>query len=184
MLSFSRTNITVMIIVFNCCVLYFQFQFPFVEVLRVKEVKFRLRLPIGFNYKDYNFSEIDYEIGRQRQMDATMKSDDILEINDFSESENEENIPTYADNTVDNHVQSKSSPRNKYNGKPAPFLKTKSVQQIEKKKLKRTNTETSISTIDDDEHDDDTDDDDYDDDDVDSLDSGEIVVSFNCHLYF
>lgn len=148
----------------------FQFDFPFIEVIRVKEVKFRLRLPIGFNYKDYNFSEIDYEIGRQKQIDASQKTDDILEINDLSDSENEENNPAIPDTAVNNKVQSKSSPRNKYNGKPAPFLKSKSVQHIEKKKLKRTNTETSISTLDDDNTDDS-------DSDCDSPDSEEIVVS-------
>lgn len=134
-------------------------------------MKFRLRLPTGFNYKDYNFSEIDYEINRQKQIDASMKSDDILEISDLSESENDDNIREVPEETVKNKVPSNSSPQTKYNGKPAPFVKSKSVQQIEKKKLKRTNTETSISTLSDDS-DDDTDDDD----DAESQDSGEIVV--------
>ena len=139
----------------------FQFDFPFIEVIRVKEFRFRLRLPIGFQYKDRNFSELDYEINRQeKKLEAATKSTDILEISDLSDSDNDtsrvstpksvDKIPT---------VQSKDSLKvTKVTNNNKIFKKSKSVQQFDKKELKRTTTETSIETFDiDDETDSDLD---------------------------
>ncbi|KAL5007346.1 hypothetical protein ScPMuIL_016152 [Solemya velum] len=55
------------------------FDFPFVEVRRVREVRFRARLPTGWNYNDHNYNEIDYEMSKTKGRRTSM---DILEIDD------------------------------------------------------------------------------------------------------
>ncbi|XP_076439472.1 uncharacterized protein LOC143279336 [Babylonia areolata] len=45
-----------------------QYDFPFVEVHRCKEVRFRPRMPISWNYNDHDFSEIKYQMSKQEMM--------------------------------------------------------------------------------------------------------------------
>ncbi|XP_052247823.1 ceramide kinase-like protein [Dreissena polymorpha] len=124
------------------------FDFPFIEVLRVKEMRFRLRIPLGFQYNDHNFSEIDYEINRQQKMlESATKSTEILDINELSDSDEELEIDDLTTSKPSSgSVKSKSSLRVENNNKPKA-MKTLSVQQIDKKKINRTNTETSIDTF-------------------------------------
>ncbi|XP_052810325.1 ceramide kinase-like protein [Mya arenaria] len=151
-----------------------QFDFPFIEVLRVKEFKFRLRLPTGFQYKDRNFSELDYEINRQqKQMDSATKSMEILEIDDLIESDNDDQVDKSPSPSLNDSVHSKDSKRVNNNNKPAPFKKAKSVQHFDKKVLKRTSTETSIETFTTDDTDSDSDTEDSDSD----MENGKEIVS-------
>ncbi|XP_060598837.1 ceramide kinase-like protein [Ruditapes philippinarum] len=145
-----------------------QLDFPFVEVLRVKEVRFRLRLPTGFKYNDTNFNEIDYELERRKNLIDNASKSDILELSELSDSDDDDAL-SKSNNSTGKTVQSISTTTK---SKP-PFKKSQSVQQISSKLLKRTNTETSIKVknMDDSE---DSDDDDLDDDD-DSDNSGDIV---------
>ncbi|KAK3581636.1 hypothetical protein CHS0354_011135 [Potamilus streckersoni] len=65
-----------------------QFELPFVEVHHAKEVRFRRRWPIGFNYKDFSFNEIDYEMSRRENLNRAFTPDSsILEIDDPIEDE-------------------------------------------------------------------------------------------------
>ncbi|XP_071101915.1 ceramide kinase-like protein [Haliotis cracherodii] len=57
-----------------------QFDFPFIEVHRVKEVRFRPRLPTSWKHRDHSFSEIDYEMSRLKSRKSS-KSAEVL--NDF-----------------------------------------------------------------------------------------------------
>lgn len=158
-------------------ILLFQFDFPFVEVLRVKEVRFRLRLPTGFKYNDSNFNEIDYEIERRKNLlDSASKSKtEILEINELSDSDDEDDLSKSSSSTAKTVQSSSATTKSK-----PPFKKSQSVQQFSSKSLlKRTNTETSIklhNTGDSEDSDSDDDDDD------DSDNSGEIVVRFLAYL--
>lgn len=151
-----------------------QFDFPFIEVLRVKEMRFRLRIPLGFQYNDHNFSEIDYEINRQQKaLESATKSTEILDINELTDSDEELEIDDLTKSKDSSgSVKSKSSPRVENNNKPKPLLKTLSVQQLEKKKINRTNTETSIDTFSVDDSDESDDDDSND-----EKETEEIVVS-------
>lgn len=141
------------------------------EVLRVKEVRFRLRLPTGFKYNDSNYNEIDYEISRQKNLNATSRSIEVLEINDLGDSDDD--VDDASSNQKNNSVQ--STPTTCTTKVKPPFKKSQSVQQFASKSLKRTNTDTSIEVP----NLDDSEDDEDDDDDVnsDSEDSGDIVVS-------
>lgn len=140
-----------------------QFDFPFVEVLRVKEVRFRLRLPTGFKYNDSNFNEIDYEMARRKnQMESATKSSDIIEIHELSDSDDDDKLSKSSNSVQSMSTTAKSKP---------PFKKSQSVQQFSKKSLKRTNTDASIKLDDID----DSEDDDDDDEDNDSDNSGDIV---------
>ena len=159
---------------------FFQYDFPFVQVLRVKEVRFRLRFPTGFNYNDYNFSEIDYEIQRkQKQVSALTKSTEILEIDDIdeinSDSESDRSTPV-------NRPNSSSVVQSNKKNRP-PLLKAKSFQvESKKKELKRTSTETSIDLpSSDSDSDDDSEEENGKDDDDDW--AGEVVV-WACALYY
>ncbi|WAQ94320.1 CERKL-like protein, partial [Mya arenaria] len=154
---------------------FIRFDFPFIEVLRVKEFKFRLRLPTGFQYKDRNFSELDYEINRQqKQMDSATKSMEILEIDDLIESDNDDQVDKSPSPSLNDSVHSKDSKRVNNNNKPAPFKKAKSVQHFDKKVLKRTSTETSIETFTTDDTDSDSDTEDSDSD----MENGKEIVTF------
>ncbi|XP_062581294.1 ceramide kinase-like protein [Saccostrea cucullata] len=57
-----------------------QFDFPFVEVIRVKEVKFRPRLPTGWKHTDRKFHEIQYRMSKLERQAS--KGSQILEIDD------------------------------------------------------------------------------------------------------
>ena len=46
--------------------IFFQFDFPFVEMILCKEVRFRPRIPISWNYNDHDFSEIKYQMSKQQ----------------------------------------------------------------------------------------------------------------------
>lgn len=146
------------------------------EVLRVKEVRFRIRLPTGFKYNDSNYNEIDYEISRQKNLNATSKSIEVLEINDLGDSDDDD----VSSNPKNNSVQ--SIPNTFTTKAKPPFKKSQSVQQFASKSLKRTNTDASIEVpnLEDSEDDDDDDDDDIN---GDSEDSGDIVVSYYCIIY-
>lgn len=101
-----------------------QFDFPFVEVIRVKEVRFRMRLPIGFNYKDYNFSEIDYEMNRKKS--HITQSLEILEINELSDSDDENSTNTSISTIEKEGQSSKHSSKQRNDNSPMmlqPFPK-------------------------------------------------------------
>ena len=94
---------------------------------------------MGFNYNDYNFSEIDYEIERQKkQVSALTKGTEILEIDDYEDSDSE-NESTRIKSSMSSHsVQSNNKTR-------PPLTKAKSFQiENKRKELKRTSTERSI----------------------------------------
>ncbi|GFS14015.1 ceramide kinase-like protein [Elysia marginata] len=42
-----------------------QNDFPFIEVIKAKEIRFRPRYPTGWNYNDHDFSEIKYQMERE-----------------------------------------------------------------------------------------------------------------------
>ena len=141
-------------------------------MIHVKEVRFRIILPVGFSYNDYNFSEIDYEIQRQeKQMSALTKDTEILDIDDcdISDSDSEESRPVSSSTT---HSNGKNRP---------PLTKAKSFQvETKRKEFKRTNTETSIKSEDLPSSDSDSDDDSLDGENHHNKDdewSGDIVVS-------
>ena len=58
--------IIVVIYISFCSFGHFQFDFPFVQTIRCKEVKFRPRSQKTWNYNDHNFSEIKYEMNQQQ----------------------------------------------------------------------------------------------------------------------
>lgn len=45
----------------------------------MREVRFRARMPTGWNYNDHNYNEIDYEMSKAKGRTNSM---DILEIDD------------------------------------------------------------------------------------------------------
>ena len=96
-------------------------------------------MPTGFNYNDYNYSEIDYEIERQKkQVSALSRSTEILEIDDYENSDSENESTQVKSSTTSHSVQSNNKTR-------PPLNKAKSFQiENKRKELKRTNTETSI----------------------------------------
>ncbi|XP_041367331.1 ceramide kinase-like protein [Gigantopelta aegis] len=95
-----------------------QFDFPFVEVQRVKEVRFRPRVPISWNYKDHDYSEIDYEMAklRRRQSQQT-KSVDVLDLEDVSScSSSSQSVGERADSTLALNGLSASDDDNDHDG--------------------------------------------------------------------
>ncbi|XP_048755336.2 ceramide kinase-like protein [Ostrea edulis] len=60
-----------------------QFDFPFVDVIRVKEVKFRPRLPTGWKHTDRQFHEIQYRMSKVQR--ERSKGSQILEIDDVDD---------------------------------------------------------------------------------------------------
>ena len=101
----------------------------------MSEIRFRLRLPTGFNYNDYSYNEIDYELERRKRQNesALSRSVEILEIDDISDNEGEWDSPQSMPKM--NKTQPKSKP---------PMLRKGSLQQVPKKLLKRTNTEVEM----------------------------------------
>ncbi|XP_078320681.1 ceramide kinase-like protein [Crassostrea virginica] len=62
-----------------------QLDFPFVDVIRVKEVKFRPRMPIGWKHTDRSFHEIQYRMSKLERMAS--KDSQVLEIDDGEDEE-------------------------------------------------------------------------------------------------
>ncbi|KAK6178105.1 hypothetical protein SNE40_012934 [Patella caerulea] len=60
-----------------------QFDFPFVETFRVKEVRFRPRFPSSWNYKDHDFNEIDYEMSKVNRNQINNRSKSMQVITDL-----------------------------------------------------------------------------------------------------
>lgn len=76
----------------------FQFDLPFVETHRVKEIRFRPRLPITWNYKDYNFSEIDYEMGKvAKRLNQRTKSMNMIPVDSDDDSEEDSDDEGFGD---------------------------------------------------------------------------------------
>ncbi|KAL8601269.1 hypothetical protein ACOMHN_003213 [Nucella lapillus] len=63
-----------------------QYDFPFVEVHRCKEVRFRPRMPISWNYNDHNFSEIKYQMSKQEMLQKKHRQHQSMEIIDELDS--------------------------------------------------------------------------------------------------
>ncbi|XP_060083481.1 ceramide kinase-like protein [Ylistrum balloti] len=59
-----------------------QFAMPFVERVRVKEVRFKPRSRTTWNYKDHSYSEIEYRESAVKHRRGTIQSMDVLEIAD------------------------------------------------------------------------------------------------------
>ncbi|KAK3109145.1 hypothetical protein FSP39_023933 [Pinctada imbricata] len=57
-----------------------QFDFEFVDVIRVKEVKFRPRQPTGWNYNDHSFSEVEYRMKNLKSRRS--KSETVIHLDD------------------------------------------------------------------------------------------------------
>ncbi|KAK7498390.1 hypothetical protein BaRGS_00010344 [Batillaria attramentaria] len=58
-----------------------QFDFPFVEVIRCKEVRFRPRMPTSWSYNDHDFSEIKYQMNQleKRQKQRNHRSMEVID---------------------------------------------------------------------------------------------------------
>jgi hypothetical protein len=59
-----------------CFIVIFQFDFPFVEIHRVKEVKFKPRFPIGWNYSDTKYNEVEDRMRSAQHRMSIQKSHD------------------------------------------------------------------------------------------------------------
>ncbi|GFO42066.1 ceramide kinase-like protein [Plakobranchus ocellatus] len=55
-----------------------QNDFPFIEVIKVKEVRFRPRYPTGWNYNDHDFSEIKYQMEREGSKAQNQESMEVI----------------------------------------------------------------------------------------------------------
>ncbi|XP_059171531.1 ceramide kinase-like protein [Physella acuta] len=69
------------------------FDFPFIEIHKIKQVRFRPRFPTGWNYNDHEFNEIKYQIERESQIQNKLSSPDFkssVDIIDLSEEEEDE----------------------------------------------------------------------------------------------
>ncbi|KAH9489706.1 hypothetical protein Btru_037467 [Bulinus truncatus] len=60
------------------------FDFPFIEIFRVKEVRFRPRYPKGWNYNDHDFSEIKYQMSREASQLQSKKSLEVIDDLDYN----------------------------------------------------------------------------------------------------
>ncbi|KAK3791075.1 hypothetical protein RRG08_010479 [Elysia crispata] len=61
-----------------------QNDFPFIEVIKAKEVRFRPRYPTGWNYNDHDFSEIRYQMEREGSKIQNHESMEV--INDLEKA--------------------------------------------------------------------------------------------------
>ncbi|RUS88047.1 hypothetical protein EGW08_004213 [Elysia chlorotica] len=55
-----------------------QNDFPFIEVVKAKEVRFRPRYPTGWNYNDHDFSEIKYQMEREGSQMQNQESMEVI----------------------------------------------------------------------------------------------------------
>lgn len=62
-----------------------QFDFPFVDVIRVKEVKFRPRIPMGWKHTDRKFHEIQYRMSKLEKQAS--RGSQVLELDDEDEDD-------------------------------------------------------------------------------------------------
>uniref|UniRef100_K1PUU2 Tetraspanin-33 n=1 Tax=Magallana gigas TaxID=29159 RepID=K1PUU2_MAGGI len=61
------------------------FDFPFVDVIRVKEVKFRPRIPMGWKHTDRKFHEIQYRMSKLEKQAS--RGSQVLELDDEDEDD-------------------------------------------------------------------------------------------------
>ena len=60
-----------------------QFEFPFVETYRCKEVHFHIRLKETWKHKDYCYNDIEYEVDRRkRSAESRQKAAATIEVID------------------------------------------------------------------------------------------------------
>lgn len=55
-----------------------QNDFPFIEVIKAKQVRFRPRYPTGWNYNDHDFSEIKYQMEREGSKLQNQESMEVI----------------------------------------------------------------------------------------------------------
>merc|ERR1719239_954746 len=54
------------------------FDFPFIERHKIKELRFRPRFPKSWNYKDYDYNEIKYQMERSESKATTQESMQVI----------------------------------------------------------------------------------------------------------
>uniref|UniRef100_A0A2C9LK89 DAGKc domain-containing protein n=1 Tax=Biomphalaria glabrata TaxID=6526 RepID=A0A2C9LK89_BIOGL len=113
------------------------FDFPFVEMYRVKELRFRPRYPTGWNYNDHDFNEIKYQMSREASQLQVKKSVEV--INDLDHITNHDNNPSIdtldLSDEEDEQEEEKSENQNPPERLVGPMYR-KTFSEIEREKHK------------------------------------------------
>ncbi|XP_025093865.1 ceramide kinase-like isoform X2 [Pomacea canaliculata] len=71
-----------------------QFDLPFIQVIRCKEVRFRPRIPSSWNYNDHSFSEIQYQMSQAEKLKKGFRSVEVINDLDSNMSSPERQMTT------------------------------------------------------------------------------------------